>query len=779
MASIIRISVRALAEFALEGGDLWLSGQAVTRMQDGVRGHQAVQNAYGEDFQREVPIRLDFERAGISFSLFGRMDGLSRSLDAPLIEEIKTTALPPESIDADDYPVHWAQAMIYAHMLLQNEGGEQAQVRLTYYNLSGRRASFTRNFTKEALQQKFEEWLNPYVQWTRAILDDRVRMEPGLSALRFPFEHFRAGQRTFSAHGYVALRDGKNLLCQAPTGIGKTAASLFPALKAMSAGLVDTVFYLTARTTARLAAQQALEKMRGQGLVLRSVTLTARDKICPCPGCRCRPDECERARGYYDRRRRALYDALKLERLERGDIEELAGRHQLCPFELSLDLSEIAQVVICDYNYAFDPWVKLRRYFMEKGNYALLVDEVHNLPDRAREMYSAQLDEKALRALRRETGRIWGRKSPLYRCFSSFIHALSDYLKPLEQPATLKEKPDALLKSANHFVETARPLMEGAGSLHEALNLAVLDALRFARVGENFAAERYAVMCDQNKIKLWCYDPSNFLRDCLSKVRGAVMFSATLSPMRYYADLCGLDLEKGDALLSLPSPFPPENLLVMRLPLSTRFNDRARSLDELAQALLGLVRSRTGNYLCCFPSHAYMRALAERLEPELDGVRLLVQQGEMDDAAREEFLNAFQPRPQQTLLGCVVMGGVFSEGVDLPGDRLSGAAIVGVGLPQLCPELDALRAQYAERGLDGFRCAYQYPGLCRVLQAAGRVIRTEQDRGALLLVDDRYFRADYQALFPPHWQVESVRTPSEMERRLRAFWAQDAAPTLQ
>lgn len=770
MASVIKVSVRALAEFALEGGDLWVTGQAVTRMQDGIRGHQAVQSAYGEHFQREVPIRLDFERAGISFSLFGRMDGLGAHLGDPLIEEIKTTVLSPDTIGADDYPVHWAQAMIYAHMLLENEGGSRAQVRLTYYNLSGGKASFTRSFTREALRAKFEEWLSPYVQWTRSLLSDRARMEPSLASLPFPFDRFRSGQRTFAAHGYVALRDQKNLLCQAPTGIGKTAAALFPALKAMGAGLVDAVFYLTARTTTRLAAQNALEKMRDRGLILRSVTLTARDKICACKGCRCRPDECERARGYYDRRRAALYEALDMERLDRPDIEALAEKHALCPFELSLDLSEIAQVVICDYNYAFDPWVKLRRYFMDKGNYALLVDEAHNLPDRAREMYSAQLDETALRELRREVGKALGRKAPLYRCLSGLIRSLGEYLKPLEQPAALSEKPEGLIKAAGRFVEEARPLLESAGPLGEPVNLAILEALCFNRVGEDFAPERYQVMCGQNKVKLWCYDPSGYLRECLSKVRGSVLFSATLSPMRYYADLCGLDLEKGDALLSLPSPFPPENLLVMRLPLSTRFKDRERSLNDVAGAILGLVRGKKGNYLACFPSHAYMRALVERLGEDLGDIRLLVQQNEMDDAARDAFLGEFKPDPEDSLLGCVVMGGVFSEGIDLPGDRLSGAAIIGVGLPQLCPELDTLRAQYAGRGLDGFRYAYQYPGLCRILQAAGRVIRTETDRGALLLLDDRYFRPDYEALFPPHWRVESVRTVSDMEGRLRRFW---------
>ena len=770
----LRINVRTLAEFCFEGGDL-LSGRGLAqRMLEGSRVHRQVQSGYDPLWRNEAPIRLELEREGLPLLLHGRIDGLLLDGDDSVVEEIKTTLEDVAALTGEEYPVHWAQAEIYAAMLARRESLNRVRVRLRYLNLAGSEALFTRDYTRERLADRLETYLAPMVAWLRRVEAWRAVSRPTMRRLAFPFEGYRPGQREMAANVYIALRDAKNLLCQAPTGIGKTAAALFPALIALGEGRVGRVFYLTARTTGRAAALQALERMRAGGLRTRCVVIAAKDAACPMPERDCRPEVCPLARGYYDRRRAALCEALTLENLDEAAVAALAAKHGLCPFELSLDLSETADVVLCDYNYAFDPRVKLQRFFTGKSDAALLIDEAHNLASRARDMLSGALSGRLLSGLRRDVGKEAGRKDPLYAALTAALNEMKALRASLGEDgsgAARPEKPEALVQAAQELAQAAGAAFERRSwACQRALSDAFFAALDFLRAASAYDEHFRALVEPEGsrlcRVRLWCADPAEHIAGCLKRVHGAVLFSATLAPMAFYRDLTGLDGER-DALLDLPSPFPPENLLALACPLPLRYREREASLDELCACLRAFIGAKRGNYLVCFPSYAFMRQALERGDWP---ARVLAQAPDMDEADRRAFLDGLPPDPTETTAAFIVMGGVFSEGIDLPGGRIAGAAIVGTGVPQLNLEGDTLRALYEDQYGRGYAYAYMYPGVAKVLQAAGRVIRSEQDRGAVLLIDARWTDAEHRALIPPHWRVTPVRDENDIAEKLAAFW---------
>ena len=770
----LRINVRAVAEFYFEGGDLASGRGMMQRMLEGTRGHQRAQSRYEPGWQSEAPIRMELARDGLPLLLHGRMDGLLLDGDDSIVEEIKTTLGDVTAMTGGEYPVHWAQAEIYAAMLAAREGLGRVRVRLRYVNLADGEALFTRDYTRACLDEKLEAYLAPLLGWLRRVMAWQAVSRASMRGLGFPFEGYRPGQREMAANVYVALRDGKNLLCQAPTGIGKTAAALFPALIALGEEKIGRVFYLTARTTGRAAAQQALDRMRARGLRARCVVISAKDKVCPMPERDCRPEVCPLARGYYDRRRAALCEALFLENLDDAAVAALAAKHDLCPFELSLDLSEIADVVLCDYNYVFDPRVKLQRFFTGRSDAALLIDEAHNLAARARDMLSDDLSARLMRGLRREVGREAGRKHPLYAALTALLNemkALRASLGEADAGEARAELPEGLVQAAKDLAEAADAAFdERRWACHRALSDGFFAALDFVRTASVFDGHFRTLVLPDGKsgcdVRLWCADPSAHIAACLKRVHGAALFSATLAPMTFYRDLNGLDGEK-DALLDLPSPFPPENLMALRCPLPLRYREREASMDRLCACLRAFIGAKKGNYLVCFPSYAFMRQALENGEWP---ARVLVQTPDMDEDARRAFLDALVPDPGETTAAFIVMGGVFSEGIDLPGGRITGAAIVGTGVPQLSLEGDTLRAIYEAQYGRGYAYAYLYPGVAKVLQAAGRVIRSETDRGAILLIDARWNDAAHRALIPPHWRVAPARDEAAIADRLAAFW---------
>jgi DNA excision repair protein ERCC-2 len=785
----ISVAVRTLVEFACRDGDITPVAPRADRFRDGAQAHREIQGTRPLGYHAEVPLSITVEGAQVLLEISGKADGVFEEGGRTVLEEIKTTETTVEEFPHDGHPAHWAQAELYAHMLAEREALEQVEVRLIYYERTrGQSAVFVRHRSRSELSQIFADLVRIYLDWSDALALWRGERDRSLEKLAFPFPDYRAGQRRLVVSAFRVMRDRGELFARAPTGIGKTVAVLFAAAKAIGEGSISQVFYLTSKTTQQIVAEETLERLRAHGGRLKTVTITAKAKVCflrdrypekpPCD-----PAICPYARGYFGRLNEALGQLNRHEAFTRETVERLAAEHTVCPFEYSLDLAVWADVVICDYNYAFDPRVRLQRFFvLRRGDYAFLVDEAHNLPDRAREMFSAQLEKRAVLRVRRELSQ---KSSRLYRNLSALnveLLALRKGVLAFAEGGSAQvrgEPPAALVEKARAITAASEELF---GSSPGAATDALLDlyyACRdFVRVAEGFD-DRFVVLLEAQRgglrVRLACIDPSRLLRQALDRGKAAVFFSATLAPHHYYRDLLGGSEES--ARLDLPSPFPRENLCVMLDPgISTRYRDRSGSHSAVAARLRRVVEAHAGNYIAFFPSYAYMRQVLDQFMARgHDGIELLVQSPGMSEEGRRRFLLQFEGGAGATLLAFVVMGGVFAEGIDLVGDRLTGAVIVGVGLPMVCPDRDVIRGYFD--GADdpemarGFQYAYLYPGMNRVLQAAGRVIRSESDRGVVLLLGERFAQAHYQRLFPPEWHpIPQVRAEEAISERLREFW---------
>ncbi len=764
MAKIHSVNVRTLAEFTLQRGDLSLA--AIDRMNEGAKGHRMLQGALGAGWKSEEYVSRDETIGGVTMRIQGRADATCRQDGRVQVLEIKTTAHDPRMIRIDDNPAHLAQGEIYAYLICANENLPDAEVILCYYRMDGTENRYRRSYTFEALREKFLKIAEPYANWIALIDEWKEQSVPTLESMKFPFETYREGQKQMAAQIYYAMRDGTGTLIEAPTGIGKTAASLFGALKALGKQKVTALFYLTARTTGRRAAEMALDRMRQQGLKLKSISITAKEKCCLLEKKEC--FGCPYAADYYERRREALREAMKIEAADADVIHNLAVEYELCPYELSLDMSEQADVIICDYNYAFDPRVRLKRYFDQKSKAGLLIDEAHNLPDRARDMLSVELSGAKVEELRRTIGRYEGRQSPMYLALTQLLKALT---RPNAEPEALTEVPEEFLLAAQEFAQAAEQIQ----SAEPDVTTLMLDAGWFVRIGRKFDEMRYRTMIipETEKricVRLWCYDPSEYLKKVFKRVGGVAMFSATLAPMDHYARQLGLEPDGADTLLKLESPFPPENLLSLKLPVSVKYNDRDRTLEAVVQIIHAMSAAHPGNYLACFPSFEYLNKAFERYRFTFPDDFVMRQQSAMPEAARAEFIDCFEEHPARSMVAFIVLGGVFAEGVDLPDDRLSGAAIVSTGIPQIGFERALLQELYDDGFGTGYDVAFTYPGMRRVLQAAGRVIRTETDRGVVLLLDTRYDGENIRDLLPVHWQVQRVKKLEILKNKMNVFW---------
>ena len=827
MASI-HLPIRQLVEFLLRTGSIDSRFAGFDRANEGARIHRKLQKAAGEGYQAEVFLRAEREACGIAFTLEGRADGIFTDENGTVtIDEIKTTTVPYEEITEELNPCHWAQGMVYAAIYSSQQGLETLAVRLTYYQVdTDQILRFTRQFTQQQLEQFLRQLLMQYAPWAQRQLDWDTRRSQSLAALQFPFAEYRPGQRALAGEVYRACRAGKSadrkggtrVFCQAPTGIGKTMSALFPALKAMGSGCGEKLFYLTARNTTQAAAEDAIARLRAvqPDLALRSVTLTAKEKACLHPDAEghpaCLPEVCPYANGYYDRIKNALAALLDGSgQFSRAALADTARQFTVCPFELGLDLSEWCDVVIGDYNYLFDPVVHLKRFFDTSGDWLFLIDEAHNLPDRARAMYSARFckssltdakrtlgkgksalktaltkADKAMREARQACVRLAPRRhaedAPGEPAQTSLLpepdapaFALPEPLYAQDGTVFLQELPAALLTPMRAVQAPLQAWLEDnpeADAHPQMLELyfAVQDLVRAAERYDSHFVTQLTARSRELELQLLCLDPAPFVDASLSTGRSAALFSATLTPPAYYRSVLGC----ADArAVALESPFPAGNLGLFCLPgISTRYRDRERSVQSVSDALARLAQSRVGNYLAFFPSYAYLRQVQEDFAARYPGISTLVQESGLDDAARAAFLARFEPDPAHTLLGFAVMGGIFGEGVDLAGDRLIGCAIVGVGLPQVNPRQEMLRRYYDAQNGAGFDYAYRYPGMNKVLQAAGRVIRTPEDKGVVLLLDDRFAKPDYQRLFPPHWKhLQYLPGPAALETALADFWS--------
>ncbi len=835
--AVFSVSVRDLVEFALRSGDLGGERDFVGphRALAGIRGHQRVQRSRPEGYQKEVPLAYDTETEEFIVRVQGRIDGLLASDGGVLIEEIKTVQ---GSWDKVADPLHWAQAKVYGFIYTRQHALDGVALRLTYLNLdTGELTEFEESCSAEELKRFFEATTAIFIQWTREYHAWCRQRNESLQALEFPFG-YRPGQRDMAIAAYRAMARGGRVFVEAPTGIGKTISAVFPAVKAIGEGKLERVFYLTARTVGRVIAEKTFADLREAGARVRTLTLTAKEKICIQASQPCDPATCPLAKGYYDRRRPAMRAALKRETLTRPVVEEIAQQHQVCPFELSLDLSSWVEAVICDYNYVFDPKAYLRRHFgEEQGDYAFLVDEAHNLVERGREMFSAELTSGEIQAARRA---MKGKLPACAKALNKVSAALrelageeaetcrSDSNEPEQELELFEQRTGAQAGRAQvndadtqraplgldapapriyrHHVPNGAerenrgvlvrrdfpgeliPLLEEAlrraetwlarnepAEFREQLLELYFRLFAFLRTAEHYD-ERYATLLEPGpsvRIRLLCLDPSHLLREALERGKAAVFFSATLTPIEYYRELLGGSPE--DVLLQLPSPFPPENLAVLvQDRIGTHLKARADSLAAVAEAVRTTLEQRRGNYLVYLPSYQYLRALHEAFQSAAPGVKTLAQRPGMSEPEREQFLGAFSAEHEETLVGFAVLGGVFGEGIDLVGERLIGAIIVGVGLPQLCAERDLMAQFFQEQRGSGFDYAYTFPGMNRVLQATGRVIRSETDRGVVLLIDTRFGQRRYQALFPRWWRARRAGSVEAIRKAVAGFWGERA-----
>ncbi|MFT5377532.1 MAG: DNA excision repair protein ERCC-2 [Candidatus Latescibacterota bacterium] len=782
--SLLKTSVRELVSFVLRSGDLVSGGFASPdRLVEGTRGHQRLQNTRPEHYQSEVAVSYRVEVDDLVLEINGRIDGLLIEEDAVLVEEIKTTTgeLDP---DMDDVPTHWAQAKVYACILAIQKDLDRVDVQLTYVQLESMEShEDRRSFERDELIHFFEDIVTRYLHWARIYHEWSIGRDESIETLQFPFVDYRPGQRQLAVATYRAIENEGRIFAQAPTGIGKTISTLFPAVKALGLHHVEKLFYLTAKTIGRTVAEKAVNDMRAGGAQLKSLTLTARDKICfkPNGGTSCDPEQCSFAIGYFDRIGDALEDIFQHDAFTRPLIEEYAQKHSVCPFEFSLDLSLWSDIIICDYNYVFDPRAHLKRFFADGGGrYAFLVDEAHNLVDRAREMFSAELYKSETLGLKRLVSKDHPTLGKILADINSYLLRTGkkvDKEGDGEAWITPKAPEDLLPILAKFLKEAEKILARGAALLYwDELIEYYFTVVTFARIAELFD-EHYTTYAEkQNKevrLRLYNIDPAKNIREALKRGTSAAFFSATLTPLDYFSKILGG--EKDDPMLSLDSPFPHDNLrLLLADQIETTYKKRDESYGDIAESIAAAISQHTGNYLVFFPSYRYMAEVSERFVDNHPDVETLVQETGMSEREREAFLAVFEEDNTHTTVAFAVMGGIFGEGIDLVGERLVGAIIVGVGLPQICLERDLIRHYFDERDLPGFDYAYTFPGMNRVLQAAGRVIRTDVDRGIVLLVDRRFGQQRYRRLFPPFWHgVRTVRGPEEIGSALEPFWPVD------
>ncbi len=781
----IRLSVRELVEFVLRCGSIDSRFSGFDRMNEGSRIHRKLQKAAGDAYEAEVSFKAQRTIDGVRYTLEGRADGVIAEQDGGFtIDEIKTTAAPAELLTADFNPLHWAQAKCYGAFLCERGGLPGAGVQITYYQIdTDEIIRHRRAFTAAELEDFLKDTLRRYAPWARMAAQWRGTRNASLRALRFPFPAYRPGQYEMARAVYRTIAGGGRLFCAAPTGIGKTMSTLFPALKAMGEEKGERIFYLTAKTITRQAAEEALARLRQNTadsetpLRLKAVTLTAKDKICPLAERNCTPQGCPRADGYYNRVNDALYEFLSARDIfTRADIEAFAEERRLCPFEFSLDLTNWCDCIVCDYNYLFDPVVSLKRFFAEGGDFIFLVDEAHNLVDRSREMYSASLHKSAVYGVKKALGKAHRRLSAALTKTNREFIALRRRCEEAETRAlTLPKGVPELEKQLVRLCAACEGWLEEhrEGELHTEVLALYFDVRFFLRIAEEYDEKYTALVFASGSevcVRLLCLDAAPFLEDSLALGRAGILFSATLTPAEYFIRTLGGG-EKAKAI-GLRSPFAPERLFLAAADtVSTKYADRERTREAVCRLIGAAVNAKAGNYLVFLPSYQYLRDVSDEFAMIYPEIPLAVQESGMDEAAREAFLAQFSAQQTKTLVGFCVLGGIFAEGIDLVGDRLIGSIIVGVGLPQIGPEQDALRDYYEATLGEGFAYAYQYPGMNKVLQAAGRVIRTETDRGLVLLIDSRYRTARYRRLFPPHWaQLQSVESPEQLARMLAGFW---------
>ena len=776
--TIIRISVRSLVEFILREGDIdnRVSGSMEKdAMLLGGKIHRKIQSRMGTNYTAEVPLKIQMPCDGFVLQIEGRADGVLKDDGKVLIDEIKGILRSLEHLEAP-VPVHLAQAKCYAYIYAVQNSLKCIDVQMTYCQMETEEIRrFCQEFEFQELQTWFQDLVTQYEKWAKFEIEWRNVRNDSIRQIEFPFP-YREGQRDLVVSVYRTILRKKKLFIQAPTGVGKTMATVFPAVRAVGEGLGEKIFYLTAKTITRTVAEQAFSLLKEKGLLYKTITLTAKEKICFCEEAECNPDACPYAKGHFDRVNDAVFDLIT----HSGDwsrevLEEQAKKHMVCPFEMSLDVSNWADAVICDYNYAFDPQAHLKRFFSEsgKGEYLFLIDEAHNLVERGREMYSASLYKEDLLEVRKL---VKAEDPKLAKGLSECNQQFLELKRECEHYQILKSVSHIALKLMNVLSKLEDYLEECKDAEKKKRVLDFYFAVRSFLNIHDIMDENYVIFSEMMEdgrfqIKLFCVNPAVNLQNYLEQGNSTIFFSATLLPVHYYKKL--LSVEKDDYAVYAHSSFPQENkFLFIGTDVSTRYTRRGESTyQRFARYIAVMAEQKKGNYMAFFPSYRFLEEVhtcfLECVDHEVDSI---CQVSYMDEEQREEFLEEFEREREKSLVAFCVMGGIFSEGIDLTEDKLIGAVIAGTGLPQVCTEREILKQYFNVADMDGFDYAYLYPGMNKVLQSAGRVIRTESDRGVILLLDDRFRAMRYREVFPREWQQYQLGSVKNLEQEIRTFW---------
>lgn len=759
---LFRESVRGIVEYVLKSGSLDDRFVSRGRAIDGTIAHGKLQKdneLIYEDYEKEVRMQHEFYKDNIILLIEGRADGIINEKGRIIIEEIKSTYMDLSYIYEDYNLLHWAQGKFYGYIYCIDNNIDKITIRLSYFNINTDEVkSFDHVYRLEDLKKFVDELINEYLDTITLKEAFKEERDKSIKELQFPFKEYRKGQRELAISCYSNIRKKGILFAQAPTGIGKTISTIFPTIKSIGEGMGEKMIYLTAKTITRTVAEEAFFKLFKKNLKFKVVTITAKEKICLNDEVKCNPEDCIYARDYFTKINKIINTLIKSNNIFfRNEIIEYAEKYNVCPFELSLDLSNWCDGVICDYNYAFDPRVKLKRIFEDRNQEnILLIDEAHNLVNRAREMYSCTLEKSKVMNVNKV---IRGKAPKLYKLSNSINKEMIHIRRELEEiNKNFKyhnEEYKELIKLLRAFINEADSYLvknKGTSGYEEVLEF-YYEARNFIAASDLYDKEYTTILRkDKNdfSVKIFCINPAKNLRKVIKTSYSSIIFSATLSPVKYYVDLIGGDEES--FRLRFDSPFNKENLLTYLYSLDMRYVNREKNIDILCKVINKFINERKGNYMAFLPSFEYLYKVYTRYI-EIYGEEDTIIQGEnLSESQKEEFLNAFNE--DNNIIGFTVVGGMFSEGVDLPGDRLIGAIIVGVGFPMVSIENNII-AEYFER--NGFDYSYTYPGINKVLQSAGRVIRTENDKGRILFIDNRYINPKYRLILPKEWEMQKYK----------------------
>lgn len=776
MNKIIKISIRNLVEFIMRHGSIDNRYTSSIKAIEGIRGHQRVQKSYGDNYTAEVPLKYTLTYEDLEIMVEGRADGILIEDEKTIIDEIKTTTKDLLLIDENTNPLHWAQAKCYGYIYSMQNELDNIDIQITYYNIDTKSTRILRqSYTLKELEEFFFWLIDEYKSWAQLESDWVNKRNESIKKLKFPFENYRPGQRELAVRVYKSITDSKKCFAQAPTGTGKTISTLFPAIKAMGEDKTSKIFYLTAKTITREVAQNTISLMRKKDLNLKAVTITAKEKICKMDEVNCNPEYCPYANGYFDRINNSLKDILaKYNDYSKDNIEKISEEYMLCPFELSLDLTNLSDVIICDYNYVFDPRVYLKRFFDTKTtDYTFLIDEAHNLVDRAREMYSATLNEEKFVKVKKLISKKDKRITRVIKEIQSYFEDKLEDLTTLDENDLVEsEAPLELCEILSSFIKFVDEYLARTNEENEELMDLYFDVYSFLSISD-FYDKNYTTIYTKTfngmTIKIYCVNPQKVIEEKMKKAKSNIIFSATLIPMDYFMKMYSYDEE--DFIINLKSPFDVKNrLLMIGDNVATTYNKRFETSEDIASYIANCVQAKKGNYMVFFPSYKYMDLVFDKMKENYPNINTSIQESNMSEEEKEEFLSMFDEDNKETHVGFCVLGGHFSEGIDLTNDKLIGVIIVGVGMPQIGIERDIIKDHMKDSN-KGFDYAYVYPGMIKVLQAAGRCIRTDDDKGVILLLDNRYSQRRYQSLFPYEWYPNfRVRKSDDVKTLCEKFW---------